>query len=305
MKYTWSLWECPPLEGECWEVNNIYYLSKWRFRYNPILRQRETYIYVYMYMKYILLACTHNTHILRHPKRHSLQLSTLWYTICTLCAYLYSIPLTNKVCKTTIVGMDIEWLHLEAGLVCSWGHGISMHLQMMVTHPNWHKWPWYWWSWRCSWLWTAHWATYWRCCSWDWWWHSYWRWQASASHNPAPTACHSKCINRPSTSATWCHCEDHDSTEVALYFSCWLKFTFAWGQHQLFLERGYQNLDEEMEACKALFSSQEGAGEVDTGVPMLSMTAWCFVSYKLSILFSTYFEPQQSDETTYYKLKRG
>jgi hypothetical protein len=28
----------------------------------------------------------------------------------------------DKVCKTTIVGMDIKWLHLEAGLVRSWGH---------------------------------------------------------------------------------------------------------------------------------------------------------------------------------------
>jgi hypothetical protein len=28
----------------------------------------------------------------------------------------------DKVYKTTIVGMDIKWLHLEAGLVCSQGH---------------------------------------------------------------------------------------------------------------------------------------------------------------------------------------
>jgi len=28
----------------------------------------------------------------------------------------------DKVCKTTIVGMDIKWLHLEAGLVHSQGH---------------------------------------------------------------------------------------------------------------------------------------------------------------------------------------
>jgi hypothetical protein len=40
-----------------------------------------------------------------------------------------------------------------------------------------------------------------------------------------------------------------------------------------FWKGGIKNLDEEMEACEALFSSQERAGEVDTGVPMSSMTA--------------------------------
>jgi len=40
-----------------------------------------------------------------------------------------------------------------------------------------------------------------------------------------------------------------------------------------FWKGGIKNLDEEMEACEALFSSQEEAGKVDTGVPMLSMTA--------------------------------
>ena len=28
----------------------------------------------------------------------------------------------DKVCKTTVVGMDIKWSHLEAGLVRVWGH---------------------------------------------------------------------------------------------------------------------------------------------------------------------------------------
>jgi len=40
-----------------------------------------------------------------------------------------------------------------------------------------------------------------------------------------------------------------------------------------FWKGGIKNLDKEMEACKALFSSQEGAGEVDTGVPVLSTIA--------------------------------
>jgi hypothetical protein len=40
-----------------------------------------------------------------------------------------------------------------------------------------------------------------------------------------------------------------------------------------FWQGGIKNLDEEMEACEALFSRQEGAGEVDTGVPMSSTMA--------------------------------
>jgi hypothetical protein len=37
-----------------------------------------------------------------------------------------------------------------------------------------------------------------------------------------------------------------------------------------FWKGGIKNLDEEMEACEALFSSQEGAGDMDTGVPVAS-----------------------------------